>query len=158
MFVRKEEALRMFKSFVLKRMHLLLAVIVVIALVAVVVLVQTEKPRTAGAEPVQERAFHMVTGEVKATLANGKTLESYQWLPGTIVVQKGEPVKLSIYGVNGVRHPFYIEGLGISGEVMQGKETVVTFTPTKEGTYRLICTTHSDIANGGPMIAYIEVD
>jgi heme/copper-type cytochrome/quinol oxidase subunit 2 len=134
-----------------------LTVCIAIALLAVVVLVRMGNQMPVSAYPSQERTIQMVAGEFDADTTGGKEIESYRWDPGTIIVRKGQPVKLSIYGVNGTKHPFYIEGLNVKGEVVQGKETIVSFTPTSEGTYRLICQAHYDIAHNGPMIAYIEV-
>ncbi|WP_445491279.1 cupredoxin domain-containing protein [Niallia sp. 03133] len=102
--------------------------------------------------------INMVTGEFKSTMVDGKEIEAYRWDPGTIYVPKGEAVLLSIYGVNGKEHPFYIEGTNIKGTVKKGKETVLNLRFKKEGVYRLICTTHHDINHNGPMIAYIIVD
>ncbi|WP_411830200.1 MULTISPECIES: cupredoxin domain-containing protein [Paenibacillus] len=110
------------------------------------------------ADSASERTIQLVVGEFKSTTKEGKTIEAYRWDPGTVIVRKGEKIKLSIYGVNGESHPFLIEGLNISGEVQKGKETVVHFTANQEGTYRLICMTHADVAHGGPMIGYIVVD
>lgn len=104
------------------------------------------------------RVVHLVTGEFKSTTADGKTIEAYRFDPGTIFAEKGEVLKLVLYGVNGESHPFYIEGTDIKGEVKKGKETVVTFPAMKEGVYRLICLTHPDAAHNGPMIGYIVVD
>lgn len=112
----------------------------------------------ADAMPVGERVVHMVTGEFSATMEDGREIEAYRWDPGTIFVNKGENVKLKIYGVNGAHHPFIIEGLDIEGVVTKGKETVVRFHASREGIFRLICTTHPDPASNGPMIAYIIVD
>lgn len=111
-------------------------------------------------EPVnnESRVINLVTGEFKAETADGKKIEAYRWDPGTIFVEKGEPFKLSIYGVNGKEHPFIIEGTNVKGVVQQGKETVLDLQFEEEGIYRLICTTHSDIKSNGPMIAYIVVD
>ncbi|MGP4068687.1 cupredoxin domain-containing protein [Halobacillus sp. B29] len=106
----------------------------------------------------EPRVINLVTGEFKAETADGKEIEAYRWDPGTIFVEKGEPIKLSIFGVNGKEHPFFIEGTDIKGVVQQGKETIVDLKFDKEGVYRLICTTHSDINSNGPMIAYIVVD
>jgi heme/copper-type cytochrome/quinol oxidase subunit 2 len=103
-------------------------------------------------------AINMVTGEFKSTSDDGKEIEAYRWDPGTIYVPKDEPIKLSIYGVNGKEHPFYIEGTNIKGTVKKGKETVLNLRIKKEGVYRLICTAHHDIKHNGPMIAYIVVD
>ncbi|MFE8694805.1 cupredoxin domain-containing protein [Cytobacillus sp. FJAT-53684] len=104
------------------------------------------------------REIHMVTGEFKATLSDGKEIESYRWDPGTIFVAKGEKVKLMISGVNGTEHPFSIEGTDINGVVKKGEETIVPLQFKKEGVYRLICHTHHDKNENGPMIAYIVVD
>jgi heme/copper-type cytochrome/quinol oxidase subunit 2 len=105
-----------------------------------------------------ERIIHMVTGEYETTMPDGKKLEAYRWDPGTIVVKKNEKVTLSIFGVSGASHSFFIEGMNVKGDVKKGKETVVSFTPTQEGTYRIICTDHPDYAHNGPMIGYIVVD
>ncbi|TXK81037.1 hypothetical protein FU659_17095 [Paenibacillus sp. N3.4] len=110
------------------------------------------------AEPTAERTIHMVVGEFTSKTKDGKTIEAYRFDPGTIVVQKGEPIKLIIYGVNGDSHPFLIEGLNLSGEIKKGKEAVVNFTANQKGTYRIICMAHADISHGGPMIGYIVVE
>lgn len=112
----------------------------------------------ADAMPVSERVYHMVTGEFKTTTKDGQEIEAYRWDPGTIVVNKGENVKLVLYGVNGESHPFVIEGLNIQGTVTKGKETIVNFHASKEGIFRIICFAHPDAANNGPMIGYIVVD
>ena len=85
-------------------------------------------------------------------------IEAYRWDPGTIYIPKDESVTLSILGVNGKEHPFYIEGTNIKGTVKKGKETMLDIRIKKEGVYRLICTVHHDIQHNGPMIAYIVVD
>jgi plastocyanin len=103
------------------------------------------------------RVIQLITSEHETTLKDGKKLEVYRWDPGTVIVNEGELVELRILGVNGDRHPFYIEGLDIEGEVQKGKETVVTFRTDKKGIYRLICPTHADPTHGGPMIGYIVV-
>ncbi|MFZ7944383.1 MULTISPECIES: cupredoxin domain-containing protein [Bacillaceae] len=104
------------------------------------------------------REIHMVTAEFKTKTKDGKELEAYRWDPGTIILEKGEKVKLLISGINGDKHPFYIEGTNIKGTVKKGEETVVSLQFAKEGTYRLICEVHSDRSHNGPMIAYIVVD
>jgi plastocyanin len=104
------------------------------------------------------REIHMVTAEFKTKMKNGKEMEAYRWDPGTILLEKGEKVRLFINGINGEEHPFYIEGTKIKGKVKKGEETVVPLQFEKEGTYRLICEVHSDRAHNGPMIAYIVVD
>ncbi|MFK9092919.1 cupredoxin domain-containing protein [Bacillus salipaludis] len=104
------------------------------------------------------REIHMVTGEFKTTTKDSKEIESYRWDPSTLILEKGEKVNLFISGINGEKHPFYIEGTTIKGTVKKGEETIVPLQFNKEGTYRLICEVHSDRTHNGPMIAYIVVD
>lgn len=108
-------------------------------------------------EEEQVREIHMVTGEFSTETEEGKEIEAYRFDPGTIFLQKGEKVNLRIFGVNGDEHAFTIEGTDIKGKIQKGKETVIPLQFDKPGTYRLICITHKDIENNGPMIAYIVV-
>ncbi|MCC2686473.1 MAG: cupredoxin [Paenibacillaceae bacterium] len=124
------------KVFIIYRRHVLIAAIAAALVIAGIVYWTMDRSISVSgsdAGPDGIRTIHMVTGEFKST-------------------------HLSIYGVNGESHPFYIEGTNVKGEVKKGKETVVTFTPQKEGTYRIICLMHPDIAHHGPMIGYIVVD
>lgn len=148
----------MSRVWIIKRKHFYLTAAALLLILSSLLYMNRGSIVPTAAEPTAERTIHMVTGEFKSTTADGKTIEAYRWDPGTLVVQKGERIKLSIYGVNGQSHPFLIEGLNISGEVKKGKETVVHFTANQEGTYRIICLTHTDIAHSGPMIGYIVVD
>ncbi|NOV04686.1 cupredoxin domain-containing protein [Paenibacillus planticolens] len=148
----------MSQVWIVKRKHFYRAAIVLLLLLSGVLYLNRGKIVPTLAEPASERTIHMVVGEFKSTTKDGKTIEAYRWDPGTVLIQKGERIKLSIYGVNGDSHPFLIEGLNISGEVKKGKETVVHFTAEQEGTYRIICMTHADIAHSGPMIGYLVVD
>ncbi|MGM7724619.1 cupredoxin domain-containing protein [uncultured Metabacillus sp.] len=109
-------------------------------------------------EQGSELVINMVTGEFTSTTADGKKIEAYRFDPGTIVIPKDKDVTLSIFGVNGEEHPFYIEGTDIKGTVKKGEETIVPLHFKKEGTYRLVCDTHSHAGHGVPMIATIVVD
>ncbi|MZQ80773.1 hypothetical protein GQF01_01290 [Paenibacillus sp. 5J-6] len=148
----------MSQVWIIKRKHLYLAAVVLLLLLSGVLYMNRGKIVPTLAEPAPERTIQMVVGEFKSTTKDGKTIEAYRWDPGTVFIEKGERIKLSIYGVNGESHPFLIEGLNISGEVKKGKETIVHFTADQEGTYRIICMTHADIAHSGPMIGYLVVD
>lgn len=110
------------------------------------------------AAPETKYTIQMVTGEFAAKTEGGREIEAYRWDPGTIVVPKGEEITISIYGVNGKEHPFIIEGTDYKGTVQKGKEMVMNVKFEEEGTYRLICLTHSSIETNGPMIGYIVVD
>jgi plastocyanin len=116
----------------------------------------TEALKTIGEKTVKE--FQIVTGEFKSKSADGKSeIEVYRWDPGTIVVNKGDRVRLRLYGVNGAQHSFKIPSFQVTGEVKRGQETIVEFTADQAGTHLLICTTHPDSKNEGPMIGYITV-
>ncbi|WP_042455783.1 cupredoxin domain-containing protein [Neobacillus dielmonensis] len=104
------------------------------------------------------REIHMVTVEYKANLKDGKEIEVYRWDPGTISLKTGEKVQLYITGINGEKHPFYIEGTEIKGTVKKGEETLVPLQFDKPGTYRLVCETHSNLKTNGPMVADIVVN
>jgi len=148
------------KPLFVRRRHLLALAAAAVAVAAAALLWGREGPEVwfSAARPAGERVVHMVTGEFSATLEDGRKIEAYRWDPGTVVVKKGELVKLVIRGVNGAQHPFVIEGLNVRGVVTKGRETTVTFRAAREGIYRLICTAHPDAAHNGPMIAYIVVE
>lgn len=114
----------------------------------------------AASRPVENkvREIHMVTGEFEGKTNDGKEIEAYRWDPGTVFIEKGEKIQLKILGVSGKEHPFIIEGTDIKGIVKQGAETAIPLQFDKEGVYRLICLTHPNKENNGPMIAYIVVD
>lgn len=143
---------------VFTRKHLLMFVGITLLLLAAAIYFNREEITSVSGKVGGERVIHMVSGEFKSKLPDDKEIGAYRWDPGTIFVGKGEKIKLSIYGVNGESHPFFIEGLNVKGEVKKGKETIVSFKADKEGIYRIICINHSDIAHNGPMIGYIVVD
>ncbi len=109
---------------------------------------------------VKHQEYWIVTNELKTTVTvagKEKEIEAYRWDPGFLVVDKNKPVTLHFYGVKGKEHPFVIEGLNVGGNVKKGEVTTVTFTPTKAGTYPVICLTHPTIDKNGPMIGYLRV-
>ncbi|MFC4548511.1 cupredoxin domain-containing protein [Paenactinomyces guangxiensis] len=84
-------------------------------------------------------------------------VEAYRWDPGTIVVQKGESIRLHLHGLHGKVHRFSSPGLNIKGMVKKGEITTVTFQPNRNGTFELICHDHLTPETHGPMIGYITV-
>lgn len=146
------------RLFVFKKKQLLFLLGILILAAAYALYARQEKIASVTGTALETRTIHMVTGEFKATMPDGKQLEAYRWDPGTVIVRKGEKVKLSIRGVNGASHPFMIEGLGLKGEVKQAEETIVSFKADKAGIFRIICLAHPDAAHGGPMIGYIVVN
>ncbi|MDF0725621.1 hypothetical protein PY093_02690 [Cytobacillus sp. S13-E01] len=141
----------------IRKKYAFFLVLVCLAAVSGWYVVERESLPTAKGQAL-EYEVNMVTGEFKSKTADGKEIEAYRWDPGTIYLPKGQNVKLSIYGVNGNEHPFIIEGTDSKGTVTKGKETIVNLNINEEGVYRLICLTHSDIEQNGPMIAYLVVD
>jgi len=149
------------RFYIIKRQYLLLAIILaVVAVSASLWYFQTPEAETVSTldEGKTEREIHLVTGEFKTVTDSGKEIESYRWDPGVIFLEKGEKVALKIYGINGMEHPFEIEGTNIKGTVKKGEETTVPLEFNKDGVYRLVCQIHQDKDNNGPMIAYIVVD
>jgi plastocyanin len=146
---------------ILKKRTILLFLVFFLSIISASVWFIVKSPDTSVVSVTQEvavRDIHLVTGEFKTTTKDGKEIEAYRWDPGTVFLEKGESVNLIIYGVNGSEHPFMIEGTDIKGTVKKGEETIVPLKFEKEGTYRLICLTHPDKNQNGPMIAYIVVD
>lgn len=146
--------------FVLKKRSVIMFLIAALAIVSASVwlLSKGDSDPVFSQEANEEiREIHMVTGEFKTKLPNGKEIESYRWDPGTIFVKQGEKVNLVISGVNGSEHPFTIEGTEVKGVVTKGEDTIVPLQFKKDGVYRLICHTHTEKDQNGPMIAYIVV-
>lgn len=112
--------------------------------------------RAVGAVPQSNRILHMVVGELKTKLDNGKETGMYPFIPKTVRAKAGERVELRIRGINSKRHDFIIEGTDLKGSIEKDKETVITFT-AKEGVHRIVCLTHHDMQHEGPMVGYIVV-
>jgi heme/copper-type cytochrome/quinol oxidase subunit 2 len=73
----------------------------------------------------------------------------FQFTPGTVRVKAGTPVELRITSTD-VTHGFAIEALNINERLEQGKEVVVSLTPTQPGSYPFRCSVfcgpgHSDM-------------
>jgi hypothetical protein len=67
---------------------------------------------------------------------------TYRWEPGTVVVNRGDEVELWIWGVNGADHPSYIEGYVADFTVTRGNLTILNFTASQSGTFRIHCNAH----------------
>lgn len=115
-----------------------------------------EEVEQVATPPHEEQTYHLVTTEFK-TRIGGKVLEVYRWDPGTLVVHKGDRVRLVLHGIHGKEHHFTLEGYNQSGTVKKGQSTVIQFEANQTGTFRLICHNHHQAENNGPMVAYITV-
>ncbi len=83
-------------------------------------------------------------GNLPMASAQGRVLRidikasQYTYSPDTIRVKAGTPVELHIVSLD-VPHGLAIQALNVNAVVVPGKETVVTFTPTKAGSYPFVC-------------------
>lgn len=107
-------------------------------------------------EPGNIREIHLFTVEFKARM-DGKEREVYRFDPGTVIIRKGERVRLHIHGFHGKEHHFVIRELNIRGKVEKGKTATVEFSADRPGTYRLICENHATLQTEGPMVAELVV-
>lgn len=144
--------------FIKKRWLLITLVLVIVGFSGWYYLSPKAIEATNKAKPKETVDIHMVTGEFASKLENGTEIEAYRWDPGTINIEENQTVNLKLHGINGKEHHFHIEGTDISGVVRKGETTEVSVLFKKEGTYRLICDTHSTSEDVAPMIAYIVVD
>ena len=74
------------------------------------------------------------------------------WLPSTIVVKKGEEIKLKLRNVAQAEHGFSIDGLGIKEVIKPGETKEVTVKPGSEGVLRYYCQLHPGHVGGQLMV------
>jgi nitrous oxide reductase len=77
------------------------------------------------------------------TLVNYETDGLKQWLPGTIIVKKGDDVEITL--INNVPsgvHGFFIPDYKVRTEVKKGKKDVVKFKAEKDGLFDMKCHLH----------------
>ena len=80
---------------------------------------------------------------------NGKwTVETYRWMPSTVIVYQGDEVTLEILGVNGKLHKGSIEDYVDGFIVERGKITKVNFVADKVGVFRILCSNHFPAMEG----------
>ena len=73
---------------------------------------------------------------------------SYMWSPGEITAFEGDTLNLNIFVLNGNVHQTLVEGpdgdtVVAPIELNRGREYQISVPVTKEGVYKLICTTHA---------------
>ncbi len=86
-----------------------------------------------------------VVDAAEVTLVNIKYEGSNIWVPGTIVVKKGEAVKIK--AINNVKddpaeHGLAIEAFGVKQVVNRGKPETVEFKADKAGIFPIKCHLH----------------
>ncbi len=64
--------------------------------------------------------------------------DKFHFTPDTVTLKKGETVKLQFTSED-VTHGFLVKPLKIETDIVPGKTTEITITPTISGTFRAIC-------------------
>jgi nitrosocyanin len=100
------------------------------------------------AQTPSERAITLVNIEFEGTKI---------WVPGPVVVKKGDTVKIT--AINNVQsepsvHGFAIEAYGIQTLVHVGKPEIIEFTADKAGIFPIICQLHP--AHVGTQLVVLE--
>jgi nitrosocyanin len=83
------------------------------------------------------------------TLVNYETNGLKQWLPGTIIVKKGDDVELTL--INNVPsgvHGFFIPDYDVKKDVKKGVKEVVKFKADKDGLFTMKCHLHPTHVGG----------
>lgn len=125
--------------------------------------------RTQAQSEVKE--FLLVTGEwqwkakpdeapvVDRNRGPVKEMERYSFDPAFLVVNKGDTVVLKIHALKGAKHVLEIKDFGI-GEttINKGEEKTVRFVANKAGTFKFLCTNHTNADKEGPMVGYLYVN
>ena len=73
--------------------------------------------------------------------------KKWEFTPSTIIVKKGDLVRLSIESID-VEHGFAIPEFGVSQSLSPDKTEIVEFTADKVGTFEYYCSVGQHRANG----------
>lgn len=76
------------------------------------------------------------------------TARQWEFIPGTITVNEGDRVLLSITSVD-VAHGFALKQFGVSVKLEPGKTETVEFVADKKGTYSFFCNVLCGSGHGG---------
>jgi nitrosocyanin len=92
----------------------------------------------------EKRSITLVNYETPGATVDGKPGPGVkQWLPGTIVVKKGDDVELTlINNVPSGEHGFFIPDFKVTKVVGKEKKEVVTFKADKDGLFPMKCHLH----------------
>jgi plastocyanin len=82
----------------------------------------------------------------------------YTYDPGSLVVNKGDTVVLTIHNLKGDHHIVDIPAFGINEvKIVRGEERKFTFKADKAGLFVIDCKNHVSAEKEGPMKAYLFV-
>lgn len=92
----------------------------------------------------EKRSITLVNYESEGAQVDGKPGPTVkQWLPGTIIVKKGDDVELTLINkVPSGDHGFMIPDFKVTKVVSKGKKEVVTFKADKDGLFAMKCHLH----------------
>jgi heme/copper-type cytochrome/quinol oxidase subunit 2 len=93
--------------------------------------------------------FIVHAAERSLTIVNHEFEGTKQWLPGTIVVEEGDTIKLTL--INNVPsgvHGFTIEDFAQKIDVKKGKPETLTFVANKAGIFPITCHLHKAHVGG----------
>ena len=79
-----------------------------------------------------------------AMIAEGANI----WLPSTLIVKGGSPVKLTLRNVSKAEHGFAIDDLGVKVILPAGETKEVSIAPGASGTLRYYCPLHKGHVGG----------
>lgn len=110
----------------------------------------TEKlaPPVANPATLSKGYGYKAPGDVDKATPERWEVASYNFVPGFVVVHRGDTVALTVFVVNGDQHEIAV--LAPDGQIVapratwhRGREYRVSFVADKAGTYRLTCYTHA---------------
>jgi len=70
------------------------------------------------------------------------------WLPSTLIIKSGVPVKLTLRNVSKAEHGFAIDDLGVTLILPAGETKEVSIAPGASGTLRYYCPLHKGHVGG----------
>ena len=74
--------------------------------------------------------------------------KQFEYNPSRFTVKQGVPVKIILTSED-VKHGFAIDYYSVNVNVEKGKDTIVTFTPDKAGTYDYYCSVFCGVGHIG---------
>lgn len=122
-----------------------------------------------GLASAETKEFLIVTDEVKWHAKGGaqvvdrergpvSEIERYVFIPGFLVVRKGDEVVLRIHTVKGQAHLIRIPAFGVDDVLIKrGQEKTIRFVADKAGVFEIRCMNHPSPDHEGPMVAYLYV-
>lgn len=100
-------------------------------------------------------SFSALAAKREITLVNYETDGVKQWLPGTVMVKKGDDVEITlINNVPSGDHGFFLPDFKIRELVTKGKKKTVKFKAEKPGLYEMKC--HMHPAHVGGQLLVLE--